>query len=194
MTQEEIEGNIKNIVLIAEEKMKKSVDVFINNLKGIRAGRASADLLNSVNVEAYGTKSSLKSQANISVLDDGRTLKVDPWDSSLLGEIKKAISNANLGLTPVVEGKGIKIVVPSLTADRRQELVKVTKNYGTSAKDAINNIRSHYMTLLKKPNKAKHLAEDEKNNLIKKIQDITNKHLKIISDAVDLKAKDIMQL
>ncbi len=192
--QEDIEENIENMLPIVDDKMKKSIDVLINNLKGIRAGRASADLLNAISVEAYGTKTLLKSQANISVLDDGRTLKIDPWDVSLVGEIKKAIANSNLGLTPVVEGKGIKIVVPSLTSERRQELVKVTKNYGTLAKDAINNIRSHYMTFLKKPNKAKHFAEDEKNILIKKIQDVTSKYLKSISDAVDAKAKDIMQL
>lgn len=186
---------IQNFPKLCEEKMNKSIEVLKNNLIGVRTGRASPNILNCVQIEIYDNKSPLSHHSNISVLDNGRMLQVEPWDKNqnTLSNIKKAIEKAGLGLNPIVKGDCIQIPIPALTQERRTQLVTITKKHKTTAKDSINNIRSSYMSLVKKPNKVDHISDDEKKKIANKIQEVTDKYMKTVKDLTEAKEQEIMQ-
>ena len=143
-----------------ENKMSKTVDALKEDYVTIRAGRANPHILDKIKVDYYGTPTSLQQVANISV-PEARMIQIQPWESSLIKEIEKAILVSDLGITPNNDGKVIRLIFPELTEDRRKELAKEVKKKGDNAKVAIRNVRRDANDLFKKQNKAGEISDDE---------------------------------
>ena len=174
-----------------EEKMSKSLDSLKEEFSSIRAGRANPHILDKIKVDYYGAPTSLQQVANISV-PEARMIQIQPWESSLIKEIEKAILVSDLGLTPNNDGKVIRLVFPELTEDRRKELAKDVKKKGDNAKVAIRNIRRDANDSLKKANKAGELSDDELSNSEDEVQKITDKYTALVDKAIEEKTKEIL--
>ena len=173
-----------------EEKMKKTIGNLDGELSAIRAGRANPNVLNKIVVDYYGTPTPIQQVANVSV-PEARMIQIQPWESSLIKGIEKAILTSDLGLNPSNDGKVIRLVFPELTEERRKELVKDVKKKGEAAKVAVRNIRRDANDAFKKLAK-QDVSEDEIKELEEKIQKSTDKYIKEVDAAVDAKSKEIM--
>ena len=173
-----------------EDKMKKTLSGFESDLATIRAGRANPHILDKLTVDYYGVPTPLQQVANITV-PEARMIQIQPWESSLIKEIQKAILSSDLGLNPNNDGKLIRLVLPELTEERRKELVKDVKKRGENAKVAVRNIRRDANDAFKKLVK-QDVSEDEVEELQEKIQKLTDKYVKNIDAAVDAKSKEIL--
>lgn len=174
-----------------EIKMQKSISNLQEELSSIRAGRANPHLLDKIQVNYYGQPSNLQTVANISV-PEARVIMIQPWESSLIKEIEKAIMASDLGLTPSNDGKAIRLVFPELTEERRKELVKDVKKKGENTKVAVRNIRRDGNDALKKQNKANEISEDELKQLEDKMQKMTDKYIAQVEKEVETKSKEIL--
>lgn len=174
-----------------EEKMKKSLANLEEEYGAIRAGRANPRILDRIQVDYYGTPTSLQGVANISV-PEARMIQIQPWDAGLIKDIEKAILASDLGLTPANDGKVIRLVFPELTEERRKELVKDVKKKGEETKVAIRNIRRDANDAVKKEAKANEISEDEQKQLEDKIQKLTDGYVKKIDQAIDAKSTEVM--
>lgn len=174
-----------------EEKMKKSLANLEEEYGAIRAGRANPRILDRIQVDYYGTPTSLQGVANISV-PEARMIQIQPWDAGLIKDIEKAILVSDLGLTPANDGKVIRLVFPELTEERRKELVKDVKKKGEEAKVAIRNIRRDANDAVKKEAKANEISEDDQKQLEDKIQKLTDEYVKKIDQAIDAKSTEVM--
>ena len=174
-----------------EEKMSKSLDSLKEEFSSIRAGRANPHILDKIKVDYYGAPTSLQQVANISV-PEARMIQIQPWESSLIKEIEKAILVSDLGITPNNDGKVIRLVFPELTEDRRKELAKDVKKKGDNAKVAIRNIRRDANDSLKKANKAGEFSDDELSNSEDEVQKITDKYTALVDKAIEEKTKEIL--
>lgn len=174
-----------------EEKMTKSLDTLKEDFAAIRAGRANPHILDKIKVDYYGTPTSLQQVANISV-PEARMIQIQPWESSLIKEIEKAILVSDLGITPNNDGKIIRLVFPELTEERRKELAKDVKKKGDNAKVAIRNIRRDANDAFKKQNKAGEISDDELKNAEDQIQKLTDKYIAAIDKTVEEKTNEIM--
>ncbi|CDE53703.1 ribosome-recycling factor [Roseburia sp. CAG:303] len=174
-----------------EEKMEKSVGALEKDFAAIRAGRANPHILDKIKVDYYGTPTPLQQVGNISV-PEARILQIQPWESSLIKEIEKAILNSDLGINPTNDGKVIRLVFPELTEDRRKELAKDIKKKGENAKVAIRNIRREANDAFKKMNKASEISDDEVEALEQDVQKLTDKYVASIEKTVEDKTKEIM--
>ena len=181
---------MSDILLNAEEKMMGAIDNLESNLRQIRTGRASGQMLERVQVEYYGAMTPINQIAQTSVVE-GTQLVVKPYDRSIVKGIAHAIQAANLGLNPQAEADVIRIQVPQLTEDRRKELAKDAQKYGEEAKVAIRNVRRDANDAFKKLAK-QDVSEDEIKELEEKIQKSTDKYIKEVDAAVDAKSKEIM--
>jgi ribosome recycling factor len=175
-----------------KKKMDSSLDVFRKNLGGIRTGRASVSILDGISVDYYGTPTPLKQVATISV-PESRLLAIQPWDVSILKEIEKTILASDLGLTPNNDGKIIRLPIPSLTQERRKELVKIVKRVTEDAKIAVRNIRREGNEQLKKAEKAKNVTEDECRKGVDEIQKITDDCIKNVDEISNKKEKEVLE-
>ena len=173
-----------------EEKMKKTIGNLDGELSAIRAGRANPNVLNKIVVDYYGTPTPIQQVANVSV-PEARMIQIQPWESSLIKGIEKAILTSDLGLNPSNDGKVIRLVFPELTEERRKELVKDVKKKGEAAKVAVRNIRRDANDAFKKLAK-QDVSEDEIKELEEKIQKRTDKYIKEVDAAVDAKSKEIV--
>ncbi len=173
--------------------MNLSIDALVRDFSGLRTGRASADLLNNVSVDVYGSKSPINQLGSVTV-SDSRTLLVQFWDKSALKPAENAIQNANLGVSVQVEGQSIRVIVPELSEERRKELCKVAAKYAEQAKVSVRNIRRDGMDNIKKSEKAKELSEDEAKKKSSNIQQLTDDAVKKIDDLLALKEKDILKI
>ena len=173
-----------------EEKMKKTLASLESELATIRAGRANPHILDKLTVDYYGAPTPLQQVANITV-PEARMIQIQPWESSLIKGIEKAILVSDLGLNPSNDGKVIRLVFPELTEERRKELVKDVKKKGEAAKVAVRNIRRDANDAYKKLAK-QDVSEDEIKELEDKIQKLTDKYIKDVDAAVELKGKEIM--
>ena len=173
-----------------EEKMKKTLASLESELVTIRAGRASPHILDKLAVDYYGAPTPLQQVANITV-PEARMIQIQPWESSLIKGIEKAILTSDLGLNPSNDGKVIRLVFPELTEERRKELVKDVKKKGEAAKVAVRNIRRDANDAFKKLAK-QDVSEDEIKELEEKIQKSADKYIKEVDAAVDAKSKEIM--
>ena len=173
-----------------EEKMKKTLASLESELVTIRAGRANPHILDKLAVDYYGAPTPLQQVANITV-PEARMIQIQPWESSLIKGIEKAILTSDLGLNPSNDGKVIRLVFPELTEERRKELVKDVKKKGEAAKVAVRNIRRDANDAFKKLAK-QDVSEDEIKELEEKIQKSTDKYIKEFDAAVDAKSKEIM--
>ncbi|MBO5424241.1 MAG: ribosome recycling factor [Lachnospiraceae bacterium] len=174
-----------------ESKMTKALDSLASEFSSIRAGRANPHILDKLRVDYYGTPTPFQQVANITV-PEARTLMIQPWESSLIKEIEKAIMCSDLGVTPNNDGKCVIINFPELTEDRRKELAKDIKKKGEAAKVVIRNIRRDANDALKKMNKASEISDDELKTNEDKVQKLTDKYVADIDKAIDEKTKEIM--
>ena len=178
-------------IKVYEDKMEKTLSNLQEEYVSIRAGRANPHILDKIQVDYYGTPSSLQSVANISV-PEARMIQIQPWEASLIKDIEKAILASDIGLTPANDGKVIRLVFPELTEDRRKELVKDVKKKGENAKVAVRNVSRDAYDTIKKENKANEISEDEQKQLEDKIQKLTDKFVAKIDDAVEAKSAEVM--
>lgn len=174
-----------------KEKMGKSIDSLASEYTSIRAGRANPHILDKITVDYYGQPTNLQSVANISV-SEARTLVIQPWETSLIKEIEKAIMVSDIGITPNNDGKVIRLSFPELTEERRKELVKDVKKKGEGAKVAIRNIRRDANDMIKKQQKANEISEDEQKDAEDEIQKMTDEFVAKIDTMVEDKSKEIM--
>lgn len=184
-----------SILKDAEQAMDKAVEYLRNELRGIRTGRASPALVEYVKVDYYGSMTDLKNLAAISVPEPTQIL-IKPFDAGSVGEIKKALESANLGLNPIVEAKQIRVNIPALSGDRRKQLVAQVKKLGEDAKVSVRNLRrdanKHADALLK--SKDAHYPEDEIKTLKDEIQEALKKHESGIDQSVEAKSKEVMEV
>ena len=178
-------------IKLYEDKMVKTIDALEEEYTTIRAGRATPHILDKIKVDYYGTPTSLQQVANISV-PEARMLQIQPWESSLIKEIEKAILVSDLGITPNNDGKVIRLVFPELTEDRRKELAKDIKKKGDNAKVAVRNVRRDANDAVKKQNKAGEISDDELKGIEDDIQKLTDKYTALIDKAVENKTKEIL--
>ena len=173
-----------------EEKMKKTLASLESELVTIRAGRANPHVLDKLAVDYYGTPTPIQQVANVSV-PEARMIQIQPWESSLIKGIEKAILTSDLGLNPSNDGKVIRLVFPELTEERRKELVKDVKKKGEAAKVAVRNIRRDANDAFKKLAK-QDVSEDEIKELEDQIQKLTDKYIKEVDKAIENKSKEIL--
>lgn len=176
-----------------EEKMKKAISVYEENLGSIRAGQANAAVISKVNFEYWGSPTPITSMADVRVAD-AKTLTISPYDATTLKEMEKALLASDIGITPTNDGKVIRLVFPQPTEERRKELVKQVQKSGEDAKVAIRNIRRDANDLCKKMKKDGEMTEDEQKTSEKTIQDLTDKYIKEIDGVTAKKEKEIMQI
>ena len=174
-------------------KMEKTLDVLADNFGAVRAGRANAKVLDRITVEYYGQETPLNGVATISS-PDARTLVIQPWDGSLLKEIQKAILMSDLGINPQNDGRVIRLVFPQLTEERRKELTKQVKKYAEDAKVAMRNIRRDGMDYVKALKKKSEITEDDQKTAEKDLQDILDKYIKKVDEALAAKEKELMAI
>ena len=174
-------------------KMEKTLDHLDEEFGAVRAGRANAKVLDRITVEYYGTETALNAVANISS-PDARTLVIQPWDGSLLKEIQKAILASDLGINPQNDGKIIRLTFPQLTEERRRDLTKQVKKYAEDAKVAMRNIRRDGMDYVKKLKKNNEITEDDQKKAEKDLQDMLDKYIKRVDDALAAKEKELMAI
>ena len=174
-----------------EDSMSKAIKSLQGQLSKVRTGRASANVLDGVNVDYYGSPTPLKQVGQIST-PEARLLQIQPFDKSIIGEIEKSIINANLGLNPSNDGNLIRIQFPALTEDKRKDLVKQVKKLGEDTKIAIRNARRDQNDAVKKAEKAKEITEDDVKKFSDEIQKITDKYVKDVDDVVSIKEKELL--
>ena len=176
-----------------EERMKKALSVFEEQLGGVRAGRANPKILDKVQVSYYGVPTPINQVANIMV-PEARIIAIQPWDASILKEIEKAILEANIGINPNNDGKIIRLIFPELTEERRKELVKDIKKMSEDSKVALRNIRRDGIDDFKAKEKASEITEDDLRNAEEDIQKLTDKYVGLVDSAVEAKEKEIMSI
>ena len=174
-------------------EMQSSINVFSNELKNIRTGRVSPDILKSITIDCYGSKTPLTQISNINNLDN-MTLNVNIWDSSLVKIVEKTILDSNLGVTPQTDGNNILLKFPELTAERRKELVKIISEISEKFKISIRSIRRKYLDELKNLEKNKILSIDENKKFQEDVQKITNNSIKDIENITSSKELEILKV
>ncbi len=182
-----------SVISSCEDRMKKSVSSLKDELAGVRTGRASASLLDKIRVDYYGDKTPISSVANISV-PEAQLIVVNPWEKNLISEIEKAIRSSELSLNPSNDGKVIRISIPSLTEERRKELVKLCKNIAENSKVAIRNIRRDGNDELKKQLKDSLISEDEEKKTAESLQKLTDSFIAEITTILEAKEKEILEV
>lgn len=175
---------------VYEDKMEKTMSNLDGELGTIRAGRANPNVLNKIMVDYYGTPTPLQQVGNISV-PEPRMIQIQPWEKNMLKVIEKAIQVSDLGINPTNDGSMIRLVFPELTEERRKELVKDVKKKGEAAKVAIRNIRRDGNDAFKKL-KGTDISEDGIKDLESELQKITDKFIKEVDKAIDVKSKEVM--
>lgn len=176
-----------------EDKMKKTIKSYKDELNSIRAGRANPTLLDRISIDYYGVQTPLNQIANISA-PEPRLLVIQPWDASVVSQIEKAILKSDLGLTPSVDGKIIRLVIPQLTEERRKELIKVVKKIAENAKIAIRNCRREANDQIKKLHKNSEITEDEQEQAEEQMQKITDKYIEEIDNLLKQKEKELLEV
>ncbi len=175
------------------ERMNKAIEALRKEFASIRTGRASLALLDGITVDYYGTQTPLQQLASLSI-PDSRQIAIQPWEQRIISEIDRAILKSDLGLTPVNDGKIIRINIPELTEERRKQLVKLVKKKAEEAKIAVRNIRRDSNDELKKKEKKDHISEDEVKKSHDEIQKITDLFINKVDEIMEHKEKEIMEV
>ena len=175
------------------QKMTKTFEVFIKELASLRTGRANAAMLDLIKVDVYGQKMPVNQLATITT-PEPRTINVQVWDLNNVNLIDSSIKKSELGLNPQIDGQLIRLPIPDLSEERRNEMKKIVKSMGEKCKVSIRNIRREANDSLKSILKKKKISEDEETKNEKEIQDITDKHIKLIDEKVSSKEKEIMTI
>ncbi|MDF2763416.1 MAG: frr [Rhodospirillales bacterium] len=174
-------------------RMDGAIEALKREFAGLRTGRASASLLEPIHVNAYGSDMPLNQVGTISV-PEPRLITVQVWDRGLASAVDKAIREAGLGLNPRTEGQVVRVPIPELSQERRQELTKVAHKYAEQARVAVRNVRRDGMDMLKRKEKAHEISEDEHRSWAEKIQQMTDQHIKKVDELLAQKEKEILQV
>ncbi|HLD95493.1 MAG TPA: ribosome recycling factor [Alphaproteobacteria bacterium] len=175
------------------KKMATAIEVFSKDLNGLRTGRASSSLLDPIKIESYGSYMPISQIATVSV-PEARMLTVQVWDRGMVKAVEKALRESGLGLNPAVDGSLIRIPIPALNEERRQELCKIAAKYAEDTRINVRNVRRDGMDKIKKMLKDKEVSEDEQDRLEKEVQSFTDENIKKIDDLLAVKQKEIMNV
>jgi ribosome recycling factor len=184
---------LNDIYADAQDRMQKALENLDRDFKRLRTGRAAVSLVDGLRVDYYGTSTPLNQLATLTV-PDPRTIMIQAWDTSIVSDVEKAILKSELGLTPMSDGKIIRINIPPLTAERRRDLVKVIKKMAEEAKVATRNIRRDVNEMIKDLKKEKEISEDEQFRAQEEIQTITDDFTKKIDALYGTKEKEILEV
>jgi len=176
-----------------EKRMDGAIASLKTEFSGLRTGRASIHLLDTITVVAYGATTPLNQVASVTA-SDARMLSVSVWDKSVVGAVDRAIREAPLGLNPIMDGQTLRIPIPPLSEERRRDLQKLAGQFAESARVAVRNVRRDGMDLLKRLEKAGDLSEDQVKGRSNDVQKATDKHIAMIDDALKHKSEEIMQV
>lgn len=183
---------LQKILKDTEDKMKKALEATSREFSEIRTGRASPSLVEGLMIEYYGTHTALKQLASISI-PDARLIVIQPWDKNCMGEIEKAILKSNIGIMPTNDGKVIRLAIPQLSKERREELSKVVKDMTEAGKISLRTIRHEAKSVIEKAENDKQIAEDEKFNGLDQLQKLTDNYSKKLEDLLAAKQKELME-
>lgn len=183
--------SVADILKTMQGKMEQSISMLKTNLTKIRTGRANPALLDTVQVEYYGSMVPLSQVANVSSID-ARTLSVQPWEKDMGAKIEKAIRDSDLGLNPAAMGDLIRVPMPPMTEERRKEMTKIVRHEGEAAKVAIRNLRRDANESVKKLVKDKEISEDEQKRSEVEVQKTTDKEITVVDQLIQEKEQDIL--
>ena len=185
--------NLDDVLLMSEDKMDKSVEFLHQEFHGLRTGKASPSLVENITVDYYGTATRLKELAGIST-PEPRLIVINPYDPSALPAIEKSILAANVGITPMNDGRVIRIPIPELSEERRKELLKVAKRMAEDQRVAIRNVRREANDQIKALQKDSTISEDERDSGLEEIQRLTDVHVARMDELLQNKETEIMQV
>ena len=185
--------DIDTILLDTEDRMEKAMAALERDFQKLRTGRATTALVDGIKADYYGTPTPISQMASVAV-PDSRTITIQPWDKGGISVVEKAILKSDLGLTPVNDGRIIRINIPPLTEERRKELVKVGRKYAEDARIAVRNVRRDANDSLKKLEKGKEISEDERKKAEEDVQELTNKYVAEIDRHFQEKEKEILAI
>ena len=185
--------SLDDVLLDAEDKMEKSATVLREQLSGLRTGKASPALVENVQVPYYGTMTRLREMANIST-PEPRLIVIQPYDPSSLGEIEKAILGANLGVTPIGDGRIVRVPIPELNQERRQEMVKVARRTAEEARVSVRNVRREANDAAKALERDGKISEDDRDQALQEIQKATDTVIDGIDEILKDKEAEIMDV
>jgi ribosome recycling factor len=183
--------SLEDIKKTSQTKMDQSIAAFKNNLTKIRTGRANPAILDTIQVDYYGSTVPLSQVANVSLIDS-RTISVQPWEKGMSAKIEKAIRESDLGLNPASMGDLIRVPMPPMSEERRKEMTKLVRTEGENAKIAVRNLRRDANESVKKLVKDKLASEDEQKRAEAEVQKVTDKHIAEIDHLVAAKEQEIM--
>ncbi|MDR5658233.1 ribosome recycling factor [Serpentinicella sp. ANB-PHB4] len=183
----------ENVIRLQEEKMNKTIDALKNELVTIRAGRANPAMLDRISIDYYGAITPIKQLASVTA-PEPRLITIQPYDTSILNLIDKAIQQSDLGINPSNDGKLIRLNIPQLTEERRRDLIKIVKRTAEDSKIALRNERRNSNDALKKLHKDNELTEDELKIYLEKVQDTTDKFIKIVDELASKKENEVMEV
>ncbi|MBN1687470.1 MAG: ribosome recycling factor [Candidatus Omnitrophica bacterium] len=186
-------ADVRKIIEETKKKMTKSIEVTRREFQNIRTGRASIALVEGIQVDYYNTPTPLKGIGSIST-PDPKTIAIQPWDPSILGEIERALLKSDLGLTPMNDGKVIRMQIPPLTEERRSELSKVVRKVAEEGRVSIRNARHEGIEQVKKMEKAKTIPEDNSHSAQKEIQKLTDGFVEQVDEALKRKEAEINEI
>jgi ribosome recycling factor len=184
---------MQTVIKDLESRMQAAVDLLAREFAGVRTGRANTALLDSVRVEAYGTLQPISQMASLSV-PDPRTLVIQPWDVSQMGAIEKAILKSDLGLTPSSDGKVVRLVMPTLTEERRKQLARTVGKFAEDARVAVRNVRRDANDKLKALAKERKISEDEERRGHEQIQKSTDKFIGKVDELAKKKEQEVLAI
>jgi ribosome recycling factor len=182
---------IADVKKTAEQKMRKTVEALKSDLAKVRTGRAHTGLLDHIMVDYYGTSTPISQVGNVTLLD-ARTIAVNPWDKKMAPAIEKAIRDSDLGLNPAAMGETVRVPMPTLTEERRKDLIKVVRHEGENARVAVRNVRRDAIHHLKELLKQKKVSEDEERRAQDDIQKLTDRSIADIDKLLQQKEADLM--
>ena len=184
---------VEDVLKTSEGRMKKCIDSLKKEFAGIRAGRASVSLLDKVMVDYYGTPTPVNQVAKVTV-PEARMIVIQPWEKTILHDIEKAIMKSDLGLSPNSDGTTIRLAVPQMTQERRQEVVKTVNKKAEESKVALRNVRRDGNDAIKKQEKAKEITEDDSKRGQEKMQKLLDNYVKQVDSARATKEKEVMEV
>lgn len=181
------------LLLDAEERMAKAAASLEKDFAKLRTGRATTALVDGIKADYYGTPTPISQMASVTV-PDSRTITIQPWDRNGFAAVEKAILKSDLGMTPINDGKVIRITIPPLTEERRKELVKVGRKYAEDARVAVRGVRRDANDSIKKMEKDKIISQDERKKVEESVQKLTDKYVGEIDRMIERKEKDILEI
>jgi ribosome recycling factor len=187
------DGSPQKVYSEIDKKMQASLEAFRKELNSIRTGRASLSLLDGISVPYYGVPTPLNQVATLSV-PESRLITIQLWDSSVIGDVEKAILKSDLGLTPTNDGRTLKIPIPPLTEERRRQLVRLVKKLSEDCKVAVRNVRRDGNDDLKNLEKEKKISEDELRRAQEQVQKLTDKYIALVEQVLSQKEKEVMEV